>query len=149
MRTALLVVAALALSQTSAMAEETMKLIEPWARATILASRPGAVYLTIESARDDRLLSVESPVADRVMIHTTENNDGVNRMVHLDALNLPAGERVVLAPGGTHLMLMGLSERLTEGARFPVTLRFHQASEVTVTVPVLGVGANGPTENIQ
>lgn len=149
MRTALLVVAALALSQTSAMAEETMKLIEPWARATILASRPGAVYLTIESARDDRLLSVESPVADRVMIHTTENNDGVNRMVHLDALNLPAGERVVLAPGGTHLMLMGLSERLTEGARFPVTLRFQQAGEVTVTVPVLGVGAKGPTENIQ
>ena len=133
------------------MAEETVRVIDPWTRATILMSRPGAVYLTVESARDDRLLSVESPVADRVMIHKTENNDGVNRMVHLDAMNLPAGERVVLAPGGTHLMLMGLSERLTEGARFPVTLRFEQTSEVTVTVPVpvLGVGAKGPKEDMQ
>ncbi len=149
MRTALLIVAVLALPPVSAMADETVRIVEPWSRATILASRPGAVYLTIESARDDRLLSVESPVADQVTIHTTEFNDDVNRMVHLDALSLPAGERVVLAPGGTHLMLMGLSERLTEGARFPVTLRFDQADEVTVTVPVLGVGADGPEEDMQ
>jgi len=149
MRTALLIVAALTLSPLSATAEETVRIIEPWARATILASRPGAAYLTIESARDDRLISIESPVADRVMIHASDNNDGVNRMVHLDTLDLPAGKSVVLAPGGTHLMLMGLKERLIEGARVPVTLRFERAGEVTITVPVLGIGARSPTEDIQ
>ncbi len=149
MRTALLIVAVLTLLPQSAMAEETVRIVEPWARATILATRPGAAYLTIESARGDRLLSVESPVADRVMIHASDNNDGVNRMVHLDTLDLPAGKSVVLAPGGTHLMLMGLKERLIEGARVPVTLQFERAGEVTITVPVLGIGARGPTEDIQ
>lgn len=149
MRSAHLIIVVLTLPPFSAMAEETVRIIEPWARASVLASRPGAAYLTIESARDDRLLSVESPLADRVMIHATENKDDVNRMVHLDTLDLPAGKSVVLAPGGTHLMLMGLQERLIEGARVPVTLRFERAGEVTITVPVLGIGAKGPTENIQ
>lgn len=148
MRTALLIAVILALSPLSAMAEDAVRINDPWARATILSSRPGAAYLTIESARDDRLLTVESPVADRVMIHATENNDDINRMVHLDALDLPAGEPVALAPGGTHLMLMGLNERLTEGARFPLTLRFERAGEVTVTVPVLGIATKGPAEDI-
>jgi len=149
MRTALLIVAALTVSPFSAMAEETVRIIETWARASVLASRPGVAYLTIESARDDRLLSVESPVADRVMIHATENKDDVNRMVHLDTLELPAGKSVMLAPGGTHLMLVGLKERLIEGARVPVTLRFERAGEVTITIPVLSIGARGPKEDIQ
>lgn len=149
MRTTLLIVAALILLPLSATAEDAIRIFEPWARASILASRPGVAYLTIESARDDRLLSVESPVADRVMIHATENKDDVNRMVHLDTLELPAGKSVMLAPGGTHLMLVGLKERLVEGAWVPVTLRFERAGEVTITVPVLGIGARRPTEDIQ
>lgn len=149
MRVALLIAIILALSPLSVMAEDTVRIIDPWARASVLASRPGAAYLTIKSARDDRLLTIESPVADRVMIHATKTDGDVNRMVHLDALDLPAGERVVLAPGGTHLMLTGLNERLTEGARFPVTLWFERAGEITVSFPVLGIGANGPMEDSQ
>lgn len=149
MRTTLLIVAALILLPLSATAEDAIRIFESWARASVLASRPGVAYLTIESARDDRLLSVESPVADRVMIHATEKKDDVNRMVHLDTLELPAGKSVMLAPGGTHLMLVGLKEWLIEGAWVPVTLRFERAGEVTITVPVLGIGARGPTEDIQ
>jgi len=149
MRTALLIAAILTLSPLSALAEDAVRVIDPWARASVLTSRPAAAYLTMESARDDRLLTVESPVADRVMIHATKTDGDVNRMVHLDALDLPAGEPVVLAPGSTHLMLMGLKERLTEGARFPVTLRFEQAGEITISVPVLGIGAKGPMEDSQ
>jgi len=149
MRPALLIAVIFALSPLSAIAEDAVRIIDPWARASVLASRPGAAYLTMESARDDWLLAVESPVADRVMIHATKTDGEVNRMVHLDALDLPAGERVVLAPGGTHLMLMGLTEGLTEGSRFPVTLQFERAGEITVSVPVLGIGAKGPMEDSQ
>ncbi|ANK81410.1 MAG: hypothetical protein TEF_12635 [Rhizobiales bacterium NRL2] len=149
MRTALLIALILAMSPLAAMAENAVRIIDPWARATILASRPGVAYLTMESARDDRLVAVESPAADRVMIHAIENSDDVNRMMNLDALDLPAGERVVLAPGGAHLMLTGLKKRLTEGTRFPLTLRFERAGAITVSVPVLGVGAGGPAEDIQ
>jgi len=148
-RTALLIFAILALSSLSAMAEEAVRIIEPWARASVLSSRPVAVYLTIESVHNDRLISVESPIADRVTIHATQSNDGVSRMMHLSALDLPSGRSVVLAPGGTHLMLVGQTERLSEGAQIPVTLRFEKAGEVSITVRVLGIGAMNSTEENQ
>ena len=120
---------------------------DPWARASILASRPGAAYVTAESDEDDRLIGASTPIADRVMIHAVETDaNGVGRMVHRETLDLLAGEAVNFAPGGMHLMLMDLSEKLVEGTIFPLTLHFEAAGEVTVDVPVLGVAASGPDE---
>ena len=79
------------------------------------------------------------------MIHASETDaDSVARMIHLDALDLPAGRMVRFAPGGMHLMLMGLAGKLDEGASFPLTLTFERAGAITVGVPVLGVAATGP-----
>ena len=118
---------------------------DPWARASILASRPGAAYLSLTSDTGDRLLSVTTPVAGQVMIHAAETDaNGVLRIVHIQVLDLPAGQTVTLAPGGIHLMLMGLGAKLEEGTGFPLTLIFETAGEITVEVPVLGVGAMGP-----
>lgn len=130
-----------------AMAEVSVS--APWARASILASRPGAAYLTLKSDAPDRLTGVESPVAGQVMIHAGDQAGGVSRMAALDALELPAGEPVILAPGGTHLMLMGLEAKLEEGTTFPLTLRFERGGAVTVEVPVLGIAAMGPEGGTQ
>jgi len=118
---------------------------DPWARASILASRPGAAYLALRSDVDDRLLSATTPVADHVMIHASETGaDAVTRMIHLVALDLEAGQTVRFAPGGMHLMLMGLAGKLEDGASFPLTLTFERAGAITVEVPVLGFAATGP-----
>jgi copper(I)-binding protein len=118
---------------------------DPWARATILANRPGAAYLTRESDTNDRLMAIETPAAGHVMIHRIETDgSGVSRMVHLETLDLPPGKPVALAPGGMHLMLMDLAEKLEEGGTFPLTLRFEEAGEMTVEIPILGVAAVGP-----
>jgi copper(I)-binding protein len=117
----------------------------PWARASVLASRPGAAYLSLTSDTGDRLLAAATPVAGHVMIHSAETDaNGVSRMTHLEVLNLPPGQTVTFAPGGMHLMLMGLGARLDEGTRFSLTLTFETAGEVIVEVPVLGVAATGP-----
>lgn len=139
-----MILAALALLvPTAALAEVAVS--EPWARASILASRPGAAYLALESASGDRLLGVTAPVAEQVTMHAVEQaDDGTSRMVLLPALDLPPGERVELAPGGTHLMLMGLKDKLAEGSRFFLTLEFEAAGPITVEVPVLGIAATGP-----
>lgn len=129
-----------------ALAEESIRVFDAWARATILASRPGAAYLTIESAAEDRLLGVTTPVAGHVMIHAVEKDGDVSRMKQIETLELPAGERVSLAPGGMHLMLMGLKGKLSEGTAFPMTLSFERAGEITVDVSVLGIAAEGPQE---
>ena len=51
-------------------------------------------------------------------------------------LPLPAGETVVLAPGGYHLMLMGLVEPLTVGSQIELVLNLENAGEVPLTVEV-------------
>ncbi len=54
----------------------------------------------------------------------------------VDGLPLPAGETVSLAPGGYHVMLIGLVEPLETGDEFDVTLDFENADDVTITVTV-------------
>lgn len=141
--------AMLLLLPVAGLAGEAVTVIQPWARASIMASRPGAAYLAIESPADDRLTAVGTPVADEVLIHAVEEENGVRRMVHLPDLDLPAGQPVTLAPGVTHLMLIGLHEKLAEGGSFPMTLRFEHAPDITVEVPVLGIAAQGPQEELQ
>jgi len=146
MRKLIAIVVAVWAIASPALAEESIRVFDTWARATILASRPGAAYLTIESAAEDRLLGVTTPVAGHVMIHAVEKDGDVSRMKHIETLELPAGERVTLAPGGMHLMLMALQDKLSEGTTFPMTLSFETAGEVTVEVSVLGIAAQGPRE---
>lgn len=129
-----------------ALAEESVRVSDAWARASILASRPGAAYVTIESASEDRLVGVTTPVAGHVMIHAIESDGDVSRMKHIETLDLPAGQRITLAPGGMHLMLMGLKDKLSEGTAFPMTFSFETAGEITVDVFVLGIAAEGPQE---
>ncbi len=118
---------------------------DPWARASILASRPAAAYLTLTSDRADRVIGVTTPVAGQVMMHGVETDGaGVSRMVPVDALELAPGVPVTFAPGDMHLMLMDLSRKLEEGEHFPLTLVLETAGELTVDVPVLGPGATGP-----
>jgi len=140
-----LLIASLLAAAIPMVAQAEIMVTDPWARATILASRPGVAYLTFTSNRTDRLLEVRSPVAGQVMLHKVETDGaGVNRMVHLEALDVSPGTPVTLAPGSLHLMLMDLSRKLRKGESFPLTLFFESAGEVTVDVPVLGPGAMGP-----
>ena len=131
---------------TPALAEESIRVFDAWARATILASRLGAAYVTVESATEDQLLGVATPVAGQVMVQAVEKDGDINRMKHIETLDLPAGERITLAPGGMHLMLMGLQDKLSEGTTLPMTLSFENAGEITVEGSVLGIAAEGPRE---
>jgi copper(I)-binding protein len=47
-------------------------------------------------------------------------------------LAIPADGRVVLQPGGLHLMFMEINAPLVAGTTFPVTLRFAKAGEIKV-----------------
>lgn len=118
---------------------------QAWARATAPGIDVGAVYLTIEGgARDDTLVSAGTARAAMVHLHTVEESAGVARMRAVDGVAVPAGRRVVLAPKGTHIMLMGLVAPLVAGESFPLALRFASAGERSVTVVVRPAGADAP-----
>ena len=117
---------------------------QPWARATPGRAQIGAVYLTIRAPAGDRLVSVSSPVAARGELHESAMAGMVMKMRPLAGLTMPAGQKVALAPGGIHIMLVGLKAPLREGQSFALTLTFAKAGPQTVTVMVGKVGAMGP-----
>lgn len=116
-----------------------------WARATSASQKIGGVFLTLtDNGGPDRLVSVTSPIADSLELHETVSDGGVMRMRPVPRLALEPGHPVELKPGGYHLMVMGLKQKLTAGATFPVTLTFEKAPSVTATVTVGSAGAAGP-----
>jgi periplasmic copper chaperone A len=110
----------------------------PWSRALPPVATTGVAYLKVTNQGDaeDVLLSAESPIADKVEIHTHIKDGDLMKMRQLDELVIPAGGEQTLAPGGHHLMLMGLKRVPAVGERFPLTLHFKQAGTVEVEVAV-------------
>ncbi len=123
----------------------TLTVEAPFARASAGRARNGAAFLTVSNASDvaDRLIAVRSDVAERTELHTHLNENGVMRMREVEAIDVPANGAATLAPGGDHVMFMGLKAPLKEGESFPLTLVFEKAGDVTVTVTVGPVGAMG------
>jgi periplasmic copper chaperone A len=118
---------------------------QAWARATAPGVDVGAVYLTIDGgAHGDRLVSASTPRAAMVHLHTVEESNGVARMRPVEGVDVPAAGRVVLAPKGTHIMLMGLVRPLVAGETFPLSLRFEKAGEQVLNVVVRAAGEDAP-----
>lgn len=111
-----------------------LQVTDAWSRPTVAVVKVGVAYMRIRNAGadDDVLLSVSSPRAASVEIHQTTMNDGVMQMRPLDDVPIPAGKTVVLEPGATHLMLMGLKSPLQIGERVPLQLVFLRAGPVDV-----------------
>lgn len=118
-----------------------------WARATPPGAKVGAAYGTIvnDGTSADRLVRVTSPAAEEASFHETVEQDGVAQMRPLEkGLSVAGGETVVLAPGGLHIMLMGLKGPLKAGEVLPLTLVFEKAGPIPLDLPILPVGAPGP-----
>lgn len=133
--------------------QSVLSVRDAWARAaeaspaqssehSASTSHSGAVsaaYLVIENTGNaaDRLLRAATDAAATVEIHTTQMENNVMRMRPLpDGLEIPAGGRVVLEPGGYHLMLMGLQRDLVAGERLPLTLTFASGKQLTIEAEV-------------
>lgn len=117
----------------------------PWTRAAG-AGTTGVGYMTLRNggAQPDRIVSARTPAARAVELHTHTREGDVMRMRPVEAIDLPPGQEVRLAPGGMHLMLVGLAAPLRQGERVPVTLVLERGGEVQVELQVESAGARGP-----
>jgi copper(I)-binding protein len=122
-------------------ADDAVMVQEAWARASAGAAKAGAAYVTLMGgAQPDTLVGASTPVAATAEPHETINDNGVMKMRPAPRVEIPAHQTVTFAPGGTHIMLMGLKQPLTAGQSFPLTLTFAHAAPVTVEVQVRGLG---------
>ena len=108
-----------------------------WARDNFPNS---AAYVEITNVGDEDyvLISYETNAADAPEIHEVVMTDeGAMQMRPIESLAIPAGETTVLRPGGYHLMLIGVTDVITEGSAVVLTLHFENGESTTIAVPVL------------
>ena len=120
-------------------------IVNPWTRAAG-ANGNGGAFLRIRNTgtQPDRLLSATTPSAGRVELHSMLRDGDVMRMRAVNDIVIPAGQTVELRPGALHVMLIGLTGALAQGAQVPLTLRFERAGEVQVSLAVQAAGAREP-----
>ena len=107
------------------------------ARASIGNAPTSAIYMTIAtSGAPDRLIAAASPAAQAVELHTSLDQVGVMKMQRIETIPVAPDAPAELAPGGRHVMLIGLAAPLEEGMTVPLTLTFERAGEVTLDVAV-------------
>jgi len=121
-----------------------IEVVEPWARATAATAKTAAAYMTLRNtgAGSDRLVAASSPVAGKVELHTHVKDGDVMRMRKVDAIGVNAHATANLSPGGLHVMFFDLKAPLKEGEKFPLTLKFDKAGEISTQVTVRSVSAS-------
>jgi copper(I)-binding protein len=128
---------------TSAQAAAPLSVSGAWSRPAV-AGTNGVGYLVIANAgKADVLVKVESPAAGRVEMHTSSMAGGVMSMSQEHRVPVPAGGKAAFAPGGRHLMLIGLKKTLKAGDKVPATLTFASGAKVQTAFSV-GTGAGPP-----
>jgi hypothetical protein len=135
------------LAQTPEHKQGPLTVVQPWSRATAPSQKAGGVFLRIENTSDqpDRLTGVETEMANIASLHAMIRDGNVMKMRPVEnGIDVPANGHVVLAPGGRHVMLIGLHNRLAKGTTVPLTLIFERAGRIEIEAVIEGAGSHGP-----
>lgn len=128
-----------------------LRLTDGWVAAPTSSSgtamagmQPGATTVAYAALADsgpvaDTLVSVGSSAARRARLHDDVSSaDGsADTMEAVSGITVPAGGRVVLAPGGYHVMLTGLLRSLKPGDTMEMTWTFRSGAVLHTTMPVI------------
>lgn len=108
-----------------------LRIVTPWTRATMVGTTAAVVGMTFDDvAQDDRLIGVETPVAESAVMV----GPGVGPQVNFA---IPKGKQTVLGETGTILRLEGLKTPMGVGRIYPLTLIFDKGSTVVADLHVL------------
>lgn len=102
-------------------------------------SQPNTGAFMVLENRDDKdhkLVKAESPAAKVVELHEHVHDGGMMKMRPVKDIDIKARSKTALAPGGLHVMLIGLVKPLTEGETVSLTLTFEDGSNKRVSAPV-------------
>jgi periplasmic copper chaperone A len=125
----------------------SLQISQPWARATPKGADSGAAYMTVMNtgAKPERLSCVSSDAADKCQIHQMSMDNGIMKMREIEGgVEIKPGETVTFAPGGYHVMLVGLKAPLVQGKIVAATLKIDSGATAQVEFPVAAIGAPAP-----
>ena len=118
---------ALTLVSSALGASDTLIISDAWVRATPPGKMMTAGYASLENVSKDviTITGVSAEVAGHTSLHETRIERDRSTMRPVAKLSIKAGERVSLKPGGLHIMLMKLSESLTDGQSIDICLELE------------------------
>ncbi len=118
---------ALTLVSSALGASDTLIISDAWVRATPPGKMMTAGYASLENVSKDviTITGVSAEVAGHTSLHETRIERDRSTMRPVAKLSIEAGERVSLKPGGLHIMLMKLSEPLTDGQSIDICLELE------------------------
>jgi len=124
--------------------ENGLTLSDAWVRV-IVPSRPAAGYFTVKNEGNAArtLNGASSPACGNVMLHQSKTVNGVDKMVMVKKVAVPAHGTLKFAPSGYHLMCMKPSADIKPGHEVPITLRFEDGETLTGQFKVYGAGGKG------
>ena len=110
------------------------------ARESIGRIKNSGIYGEIQAVKTDRLINISTSFASVAELHEHVNDDGVMRMREVEGgLTLNPGQPMIMRPGGHHIMLMGLHERLIAGKVIDLKLEFESGQIFDISVPVVSI----------
>ncbi len=130
----------LLLTNAAPAASSKIAVEQPWMRF-IIKSRPASGYFILRNNGDvaAELTGAFSPACGMLMLHLSKEANGVEQMLPVKSVNVPAHGTVSFKPGGYHLMCMHPKPAMRVGHSVPVTLTFAGGAQVSAQFPVKGV----------
>jgi periplasmic copper chaperone A len=110
---------------------------DAWARRTP-GSEVAAVYFKVRNtdAVSITVAGANSVLAAHTTIHQTTVVSGQSQMRDVPEVTLKPGEIVNFAPGGLHLMLMGLKKATKTGEQLPIELQLKNGVKVSFSATI-------------
>jgi copper(I)-binding protein len=132
-----LAIAALWLLAGAAPAAADVAVRDPWIAEAPPGATAAAAFMVLENDGTERrsVVRAESPICERIEFHRTEMDGGIARMREQKSLTVPAGGRLALEPGGTHMMLVRPAA-LRAGDRVEITLELADGEKLALEVMV-------------
>ena len=117
-----------------------IQIAHPWSQELPPNAPTVAAYFVLHNTGStaDTLLRVDTPIAGKAELHEHVMQGDLMKMQQVPKVAVAPGAEVSFAPMAYHVMLLELKDRslLSDGKRFPLTLHFEKAGDVTVEVAV-------------
>jgi hypothetical protein len=115
-----------------------LELSRGWVRAAPPGARVTAAYFELRNGTSGavRVTGARCDLAETVEIHESVTEEGVAGMRPRAVVPVAAGESVSFAPGGLHLMLIGLERPASPGESTRLTLLLEGAPSLEAVLEV-------------
>ncbi|MEX3606531.1 MAG: copper chaperone PCu(A)C [Burkholderia sp.] len=118
-------------------APDAVSVSKCWIRA-MPAGIPSSGFFEVANSSDKpiQLTSVDSDAFGMAMLHQTQSNGSMSKMVMVNTATVPAKGTLSFAPGGYHVMLEEPKKAPKIGSTIPLTLSFGDGEKLSTQCKV-------------